>query len=220
MKFNFEKPKLDNYTINIIVWNLVPYWGVLFLKWQPITVFACYAFESIIIGIFNVFKLIVVYFSGNKEMDDADPNSLGFFTIPAFVFSYGLLAICQFFIFFSFCDMIILGDKYVTPFNQQDTIDLLTGSQSIFLILSIYLISYAYLFINDFILTGDYTRRTMRDQLTEPFPFVMGSQFIVLLGAFLYGAFGNGIMILPALTIIKVITQLLLKNHKPSEIFA
>ncbi len=220
MKFNFEKPKLDNYTINIIVWNLMPYWGVLFLNWQPLTVFACYAFESIIIGVFNVFKLIVVYFSGNKEMDDADPNSLGFFSIPAFVFSYGLLALCQFFIFFSFCSMIISDDKDKGPVNLLDTISLFTNSQSIFLILSAYVMSYVYLFVNDFILTGDYTRRTMRDQLTEPFPFVMGSQFIVLLGAFFYGAFGNGVMILPALTTVKVITQLLLKNHKPSEIFA
>ena len=116
--------------------------------------------------------------------------------------------------------MIISDDKDKGPVNLLDTISLFTNSQSIFLILSAYVMSYVYLFVNDFILTGDYTRRTMRDQLTEPFPFVMGSQFIVLLGAFFYGAFGNGVMILPALTTVKVITQLLLKNHKPSEIFA
>ena len=56
MKFEADKFKLDAYTVNIIVWNLVPYLGVLFLKWEPLTVFACYAFETIVVGIFNIFN--------------------------------------------------------------------------------------------------------------------------------------------------------------------
>jgi len=192
---------------------------VLFLKWEPLTVFACYAFETIVVGIFNIFKLFVVYFSGNQQLEEANPNAMGFFAIPGFVFSYGLLVYCQMHMFFMFIVFVKTGDERIV-LSLRDSIALLMDDHSVFLTFSVLFVSNAGIFINDFIFNKEYTRRSMREQMTEPFPMVMGSQFVVLIGAYLYAAFGHSILLLLSLTTIKVITELLLKRHKSYEIFA
>ena len=215
MKFDLGKLKPDNYTLNIIVWNLVPYLGVFFLNWEPLTVFACYAFETIAIGFFNVFKLILVYYYGQPEQEGQGPGDLGLGTIPVFITSYGLLVYVQLMLFFSISGLVRQDSVENT---MQYSIGLIMDNRTIYIALAIFFSSNGSVFIYDFILKRRYATRTMNEQMAEPFPRVLVSQLVVFIAIFLYNMFG-GIMILLCLTFFKIIFELFLKRHKAIEIF-
>ena len=98
--------------LQIVVWNLMPLIGVLFLGWDPFSVPLCYALESIVIGVFNSFKLTAVCFFGKKTESIGDMNSVGLLAVVFFVSSFSLLLLIQFYSFFHAIGLV--ADKQVT----------------------------------------------------------------------------------------------------------
>ena len=67
-------------------------------------------------------------------------------------------------------------------------------------------------FANDFILTGKYTKRTMGEQMFEPYPRIIVQQFVVILGGFVFTVTGSGYPVLVIFVAIKIYLDLLLKD--------
>ncbi len=211
-----EKPKLDKSAWNIILWNLTPYWGVYFLHWNPLTVFICYALETIVIGIFNAFKLTAVYYFGKEDEENTVIGGVG--AIPIFITSYGLLAYIHLVMFFAL-------SGYQEQFagrkegNVIVALNYFMDDRTTFLALGVFVVSNAYAFVNDFILTQKYVTISMNEQFTEPFPRVIISQLVVFGGMFLYLLFNESMVIVFVLTSLKIFFELYLRKHKAADIF-
>ncbi len=93
------KPKLDKNSIPVILWNLFPFLGVLFLNWKPESVFICYALETIVVGGFNVFRMVAVYYYGLPPKPD-ETGVTGLAMIPFLLFTISFL--CSYSLPFSF----------------------------------------------------------------------------------------------------------------------
>lgn len=197
------KPKLDKNSIPVILWNLVPFAGVLFLHWKPESVFVCYALETIVIGLFNVFKLVAVYYYGlPPKPDETGVKGLGI--IPFFIVHYYFFVFVQLSIFFSGSSNGVSGTFAVLG-------SLLTDS-TYYTALGAFIINCALNFVNDFILNAKYTRRTMSEQMFEPYPRIIVQQFVVILGGFIFNVTGNGYPVLVIFVALKIYLDLLLKD--------
>src|ERR1039458_5462902 len=108
--FSF-KPRLNRNSVSIILWNLLPVACVLFLGWQPLYIFICYALETIVIGIFNIFKMLTVYRYGLPDPPEQRGTG-GLGMIPFFIFHYFFFVFGQLTLFFS-----VSAFKYTGIFN-------------------------------------------------------------------------------------------------------
>ena len=71
----------------LIVANLVPLYGVFFLDWQIFPILLLFWMENVVVGIFNVFKMLVA--------SPAKPTSwlTKVFMVPFFCFHYGMFTL-------------------------------------------------------------------------------------------------------------------------------
>ena len=193
---------------NIVLWNITPYIGVWLFHWNPLTVFVCYALETIVIGVFNVFKLIAVYFYGLPNEVPEGIAEMGFFGIPAFALSYGFL------IYFQLCFFFFITG-YVKPYkggglnSLSYSMNLFMDDKTTYLALSAFIVSSAYSFVNDFILPQEYSKRTMTSQVGEPFPRIIVSQLVVFGGVTFYLMTRKSIVLLITFTAIKIAVEIL-----------
>ena len=72
--------------LTLLVANLVPLYGVLFLSWNVFTLLIVFWMENVVVGVFNVFKMVF-----------ATPGELAkwltkIFLIPLFCFTFALSA--------------------------------------------------------------------------------------------------------------------------------
>ncbi|MCW5909115.1 MAG: hypothetical protein KIS94_14715 [Chitinophagales bacterium] len=199
-------PELNRQAIPIVLWNLTPVLGVLLFEWQPVSVFICYALETIVIGIFNVFRLTAVYYYGLPQKPDESGVS-GLAVIPFFIFHYFFFVFVQLSIFFP-----LSGVNSFGPFGALNAIEKFMTIKSTNAALVAFVVSCAYSFITDFILTGAYTKKTMLEQMFEPYPRIFVQQFVVILGSMVFSLTGNGWFILVIFIAFKMYLDLLLKD--------
>jgi hypothetical protein len=212
-----NSPYLSRAYTNIIIWNLIPYLGVFFGHWSPVNVFICYSLETVVIGIFNVFRLIAVYRYGATEPEGEGPGDLGIFAIPAFMLSYGFLAYLQLVLFFTFCGL-VRGEHDHQVNSVSYSLNLVFDNRSLYLAMSIFALSNVYSLIYGFIIPKNYLHTTMNQQMAQPIPRVFVSQLVVYIGAALYGMFGDPWIILVALTFVKMIAEVYMLTHSAIEI--
>lgn len=201
---SLPKITLDRGAVSVILWNLTPLIGCLFFGWQPISIFICYALETIVIGLFNVLKLVVVYNKGlPPKPTETGVSGLGI--IPFFLVHYFFFVFVQLGVFFG-----ISGSLFMAPFKAiTDFMD----TRSTFIALAIYIANCAALFVNDFIATGVYKRRTMAEQMFEPYLRIIIQQFVVILGSMVFQVTGSGWPVLIIFIGIKMYLDLLVRSR-------
>jgi|ERR1043165_2539872 hypothetical protein len=209
---NLFKPKLDISGLPVILWNLVPFAGVLFWGWKPESVFVCYAMETVIVGLFNVIKLLVVYKYGlPPKPDETGVSGLGI--IPFFLVHYYFFVFVQLSIFFSGVDIPVTGNQAPWPFTGAINLGrYLLGSGVYNSALALFVLTCALSFARDFMLSGRYTRVTMGEQMFEPYPRIFLQQFVVIIGGFIFSITGNGYPVLVIFVLLKIYADLVLKD--------
>ncbi len=199
------KIKLDRNSVPVIVWNLFPVFGVLAFGWKPESVFICYALETIILGVFNVFKLLAVYKYGLPPKPDETGVS-GLFIIPFFIVHYYFFVFVQLTMFFS--GRAGTGGMFgwVKEMPHYLNVDSFNAS------LGVFVLTNTLSFFHDFLMTGKHTTRTMGEQMFEPYPRIFVQQFVVILGGFFFSVTGNAYPVLIVFVAIKMYADLLLKD--------
>ena len=191
-------PKLNRHDLPVIIWNLFPFVGVVFGGWKPESVFICYALETVIVGVFNVFKMIAIYYSAWSRKDNETVDN-GWGMIPFFIIHYFVFVIFQ----LSFC------------FQKDPDAELaaILAQRSYNLAFGAFVLNNVFSFVNDFMLSGEYTRRSLTLQMFEPYPRVFIQQFVVLLGYSIFNLTGNGYPVLIVFVALKIYLDLLLRKY-------
>lgn len=79
-----EQPNARVSTLSLVISNLIPLFGVLFLGWNILTIMVLFWAENLIIGLFNVLKMATARGPGSVSK---------FFLMPFFAIHYGLFCL-------------------------------------------------------------------------------------------------------------------------------
>ena len=179
----------------LIAANLVPIYGVLFLHWQVFPVLVVFWMENVIIGIFNVCKMLVA--------SPASPGSwIGkIFLIPFFCFHYGM------FTFVHGIFVFVLFGGYFTAdasFPDEDSLFQVIGHFQLGWAFSALLISHAASFVINYIRKGEYKQAKLGELMQQPYSRVVLLHVTILLGGFLVMFLGSPIYALLLLVLLKM----------------
>jgi hypothetical protein len=153
-------------TVVLIIANLFPVAGTIFLDWNLSDVMVLYWAESAVIGIFNLCKIIVI---GRWMALLAGPFFLGHFG--------GFMAIHFLFIYTIF----VKGSQGMGA-SGGDLADVAQLFVNLWPALLVLFASHAYSFFSNFIGRGEYRKRTIKDQMSEPYSRIVFMQLVLILG--------------------------------------
>jgi hypothetical protein len=161
----YEMKFLRSPLLTLILVNLIPVAGVLFFGWQIGHVVILFWLESLMIGFFNLLRILLA--QGRHEMKPANKYGTALF----FLIHYFGFMIAQGFFMFA----LVL-----------DSDDILTLSRlNIPLVFAGLLLFYSFNFISEFILSGEFQRKTPDSFFFRPYGRVAIQQVLVLGGGWL-----------------------------------
>ena len=200
------RPKLDRGSIPIILWNLYPLMGVAFAGWKPESVYIYYALETIVLGIFGVIKMLVVhrYRVQNYSLQNYGSDE----KMQRSAFDFIMIGI---FIIFYFGSALLMLQVFFDDGNLFYGLYSLLGQGSYTIALGTFASNVLYGFMNDFIVTGAYTKCSMTQLLFEPFPRLFVQFVVIWVGGWL--VFGNPYPVLILFVGFKIYLELLLRTY-------
>ena len=91
----------------LLLINLVPLYGVLFLEWQAMIIIVFYVAETILVGILHVFKMAALYIMNHRNpmalaVERTNTGVKGLGLIPFFIFHFGFFVFIQMMVFGGF----------------------------------------------------------------------------------------------------------------------
>ncbi len=188
--------------VALLIANIAPVYGVVFLGWTVFPLMLLFWLENIIIGVFNIFRLLACS-PGNVRLWFAK-----IFLIPFFCVHYGMFtAIHGIFV------IALFGHK---PFKNSPLSDLnqiihIIKSEDLIYAVLILFLSHAFSFLWNFIGQKEYAKTTPEELMTRPYGRVAILHFTIILGGFFAMAFRSATPALILLIVIKVIFDI--KSH-------
>lgn len=181
------KKYLSSKNLALLLINLVPLFGVLFLDWNAMIIIIFYVAETIMVGIIHVIKMIALYIINHKNpkalsVDRSGNTGLkGLGLIPFFIFHFG---------FFIFVQMMVFGG-----FTKQNILKVLPNlfSENYKYALGVIFIAQIANLISDLFWDIDSDKKLPDDVFFEPYPRIVVQQFMVILGAW-FTIIGNSMI--------------------------
>lgn len=204
-----RKNKLTQNDWLLIIANLFPVYGVLFLQWSAKEVFLVYCFETIIIGFFTLLKMGIT--GAIKKKDDW--NNQGSVTQQSFIFfmlfflvHYGMFVAIQMGIFFSVSGIgQDAGITFINFFYKWP--QLINGG--IMMMLAVFFVSYALKNLNEFILSGEYRTASLSYLMFQPYGRIFIQQITVIVGS-IFLSFGAGKVFILVFASIKILFEVII----------
>lgn len=195
-------PKKTPYSSYIlVVANLIPLFGVLFLSWNLQHIMLIYWAESAIVGFYNVIRMIVI-----------SPTQ-SIFLVPFFCFHFGM---------FMFVHLMFINTLTSFPgifTNSTPKFRPLLGIENIknlLLPVTALLISHGIsLFIN-FFKQQEYKTRTIKEQMFIPYKRIVIMHLTLLFGAFIIIPTGQPMLLIALMTVIKTALDVIAHLHEHS----
>jgi hypothetical protein len=214
-----KKYWLDLPVVALLAANAIPLFGVLFLGWDAFYVVLLYWTENIVIGFYNVLKMVFA----------AVPHPIAhlgkLFLIPFFIIHYGgFTAVHGFFVLALFHK-----DGQGPPMGRMDWPCFLVFVQMLFnvirymysvippqvrlAVLALF-ISHGVSFVQNYLLKGEYATAKPDKLMGSPYGRVVVMHIAILAGGFLTMAIGSPAPLLVVLVVLKTILDVNLHNRE------
>jgi hypothetical protein len=197
-----ERPSV----IFLLLANLVPLYGVLFLRWEIFPLLVLFWLENVIVGVFNVFKMILA--------SPAQPVTwlAKVAAIPFFCIHYGLFTMVHGIFVFAVFGGIFTGDP---SFPDTGTVVQTLGEFQIGWAVLALLLSHFISFTVNYIGKGEYKQSSLNELMQQPYGRVVVLHVTILAGGFLIGFLGSPVIALVLLIALKSVidVQAHLKEH-------
>ncbi len=225
-------PKAKVGTVALVLANLVPLYGVLFLGWNAGFLLLAYWLENLVLGFYALLKMAFA------EGESSKKRFSKFFLVPLFLVHYG--AFCGVHGFFvllllrTFEPGINLGpvplpsteETWYGPFYF-----LIMLTSSIFEVLRLeprgaslfvtaLFISHGISFYANYLGHGEFRKTTANDMMFEPYRRIMALHIVILIGAVPVLALGSPVLLVVALVAAKIFLDLILHKHEHERAFA
>ena len=200
---DITKRKLTQGDWSLIIANLIPVIGVLFLNWSAKEVFLVYCLETIIIGCFTLLKMLITGLIKKKD-DWYNQGSVSkqpfWFFMLFFLVHYGLFVSVQMGIFFAVSG---IGDQYgISFFNFFPKWPSMLTNDA-YIMLGVFIVSYGFRLTTDYILSGDYKTSSLGYLMFQPYGRIFIQQVTVILGS-MFLSFGAGKIFILVFALIKI----------------
>jgi len=196
---------LRSYLTNIpllalLIANVLPLWGVLFLGWDALLIVLLYWAENIAIGFYTVLKIVFVKASSPKDQMSK------LFIIPFFIIHYGAFTVVH-------------GLFVLKIFKKVDELSIYRIRQAYSIIpvnmkyvLLAFFVSHGISFVYNYLLKGEYAVA----KVESPYGRVFVMHITIIGGAFLTEQIGSPVAVLFVLVVLKIIMDvaLHLKEHE------
>lgn len=190
---------LNPAVLMLIVANLVPVAGTVFFGWRLSDVMVLYWAESAIIGIFNLFKIIVIGRWGGLFAGLFFLGHFGGFMAVHFLFVYTLF---------------VEGLQGTGPSGDLAEVwALFVGLWPALLALSL---SHGYSFFVNFLGRREYRQRSVRDQMSDPYGRIIFMHLVVIFGGGLAMILGEPTFVLLVVIALKIVIDVRahLRQHR------
>jgi len=182
-------------TAVLVFANAVPLFGVLFLGWQVFPLILLYWLENVIVGGFNVLRMLTA--------DPQDPiRWLGkAFLIPFFCVHFGGFT----FVHGVFVFAMFGGPAYAHQFfpGVAGVFAAIRQTGIGFAVLGL-ILSHGVSFVGNYLLSGEYRRASLQQLMSQPYGRVMVMHFVILGGGFLVVALHSPVPALVVLVLLKI----------------
>jgi hypothetical protein len=221
------KKLIDIPVIVLVVANILPLWGVIFLKWDAFYIILLYWSENLAVGFYNILKIAAAKVKHPVE------HLAKLFFVPFFTIHYGgFMAVHGFFVL-AFAQKAHEGPSVPSAGGQAWPcflvfIQLLIGvirqmfavipPQMKFAIFALF-ISHGVSFVYNYLLKGEYKTAKPKDLMNQPYARVVVLHIALLTGGILAMFLGSPVPLLFVLIIGKIIldVKMHLREHKKAK---
>jgi len=176
----------------LVAANLVPLWGVLFGGWSVLTIMVLFWVENLVIGGFNVLKMLTVRVPGPVGI------AAKAFMVPFFTVHYGVFCLVHGVFVFLIFGGSMFGGHAAQPFADAPAI-----VRPLFIPILALITSHGVSFYTNFLRGGEWLRTPLPSLMGQPYGRVVILHVTILLGAFLVMITGSGTAPLVLLTVLK-----------------
>jgi hypothetical protein len=191
----------------LVAANLLPLYGVCFLGWEVFPVLLLFWVENVIVGVLNVFKMLVA--------SPSRPTGwlVKVFMIPFFCFHYGMFTLVHGIFVFG-----LFGGYFTSGAGFPDEASLLGAIGNFRLgwaILALFL-SHAASFAINYLGKGEYRQASLKDLMQQPYGRVVLLHVTIVIGGFLVTLLGSPVFALVLLVLLKgtIDVQVHIREHK------
>lgn len=193
----------------LVAVNLIPIWGVLYENWTIFSVVFLFWTENVVIGIFNIAKMLTYGFLGNTGPSDDNPGRsvprgwmlAGMTFLSAFfTFHYGMFC----FVHGTFVIGLLGGETrhgFPNPFAR--ALHELNGDLRYAILAMI--LSHGFSFVANYLKGGEYKQVKAEQLMGAPYGRIVILHLAIIFGAFVSLALGSGMGILLLLIVGKII---------------
>lgn len=202
-----NKPSKPSSVIALITVNLFPVFGVLFWGWDVFPIMLLYWSENVIIGFYNVLRMVVCTPKKNESW------IAKLFLIPFFIIHYGGFTLAHGAIVITF-----LGQSYfegATGPRLDILMNIVREYGLFYAMLSIFL-SHGYSFVMNYIRKGEYRQIGIQKLIMKPYSRIVILHVTLILGAFLVLILKSQVFILILFILFKIVIDLWahLREHR------
>ncbi len=192
--------------IVLLLANLLPIYGVIFLKWEVFPIMFLFWTENVIIGVFNIFKMAV-----------SNPASPGqwvakLFMVPFFAIHCGIFTLVHGILIFVLFGGLALSDTDIPDLGAAWQIiknyDLMWGFLSL-------LLSHGISFEVNYVRQAEYKQANLTSLMMQPYGRIVVLHLTIIFGGLLVAALGSPTAGLILLIVLKMVIDALahLKLH-------
>jgi hypothetical protein len=175
--------------------NLIPLFGVMWLGWEVFPIILLYWLENVIVGGFNVLRMLSV-----RPRDIA--RWLGkLFLIPFFVVHYGMFTAIHGVFVFSLFGEGMSGNGFFP--NVGTVWSALVDHRIVYVALAL-LLSHGFSFVWNYLGKGENQETTLERLMSQPYRRVIVLHFVMILGGFAVLALGEPTAALFMLVLLKI----------------
>ncbi|MEM9479486.1 MAG: DUF6498-containing protein [Verrucomicrobiota bacterium] len=195
--------------VALLIANAIPLFGVLFLGWEIFPIMALYWAENVIIGVFNVLKMLT-----NAGPGGAGTQASKLFFVPFFAVHYGMFTLVH-----GVFVMALFGGgmSFGGPFAAAGAITSEIGP-GIFLVGLGLVGSHGYSFVANYFGRGEFKKLAIPQLMFAPYPRIVVLHVSILFGGFVTMFLGAPALAVALLVVLKSVVdvKLHLREHNGS----
>jgi hypothetical protein len=191
----------------LIAANLIPVGGVFFLGWGVFDVLLLYWTENVVIGVFNVLRMLMA--------QPANPASwlAKFVLVPFFIVHYGMFtAVHGFFLVAFFQDEAtgwnLPGPSASLSQTMFEIINSVVGRPGALLVVGSLVLSHGYSFVVNYLGNGENTRASLQRLMSQPYSRVVVMHLTIIGMGFLVILTGTRAVGVVLLVVLKIAVDL------------
>lgn len=194
----------------LVAANLTCILGIFLFNWTAIDIIWLYWIETFIVGIFNIFKILLALESGLRGL------AANLFFAVFFAIHYNVFVLVQGVFIFTFSQEFPSTPPTAQSETEGSTVldsligfmDMIISQDSVYWGIAAIFISHLFSFIYHYLIRGEFKHSNAFDLMLSPYKRIMIQQFVALGGGFFILVSQGSIFLLFLLVILKIVVDL------------